>query len=129
MIAACSFYDTSFLPLSDLFFNRLEKFGIERPPVGWKRIATEEKGAELFQRAGLTNVRAERRDLSYALRDADQWWDIIWYAGFRGLVNQLAPDALTQFKREHLEEIASRATNEGIPLNVEVVFTRGGVRE
>lgn len=127
-IVACSFYDTSFSPLSDLFFERLEKFGIQRPPVSWKRIATEEKSAQLFQRAGLADVRAHRRDVSYRLRDVDQWWDIIWYAGFRGLVNQLAPDALTQFKREHLEEIGTHATNEGIPLNVEILFTKGQAR-
>ncbi len=126
-VTACSFYDTSFLPLSDLFFERLETFGIERPPVGWKRVATEQKGIELFQQAGLTDVRAERRDLSYSLRDADQWWDIIWYAGFRGLVNQLAPDALTRFKQEHLEDIASRAHAGGIPLSVEIVFMQGRV--
>jgi ubiquinone/menaquinone biosynthesis C-methylase UbiE len=124
-VVACSFYDTSFLPLGDLFFERLEKFGIQRPPVGWKRICTEEMGMDLFRRAGLASVRAERRDLSYTLRDAEQWWDIIWYAGFRGLVNQLAPDALTEFKREHLDDIGRHATRDGIPLSVQIVFTTG----
>lgn len=126
-VLACSFYDTSFEPLSDLFFDRLEKFGIARPPVAWKRIASEEKGAALFKRAGLIDVHAQRRDLGYHLRNAEEWWDIIWFAGFRGLVNQLAPDALTEFKREHLAEIGARSTAEGLKLDVEIVFTQGRV--
>ena len=126
-VLACSFYESSFLPLSELFFARLEKFGIQRPPVAWKRIATEEKSSALFQLAGLASVKSQRRDLSYQLTDAEQWWDIIWFAGFRGLVNQLAPAQLTQFKREHLAEINDIATPDGIPLKVEILFTQGRV--
>lgn len=126
-VLGCSFYDTSFEPMSDLFFNRLEEFGIARPPVAWKRMASEEKCTALFTAAGLTEVSAQRRDLGYQLRNADEWWDIIWFAGFRGLVNQLAPDALTEFKRVHLAEVNARCTAEGLKLNVEIVFTQGRV--
>lgn len=127
-VVATSFYDTAFAELAELFFARLEKFGIERPPVGWKRISTEARGAELFGAAGLPDMRAQRRSVGYFLRDANEWWDVIWFAGFRGLVNQLKPDALTEFKREHLADIQQRATADGIWLDVDVLYFKATVR-
>jgi ubiquinone/menaquinone biosynthesis C-methylase UbiE len=38
-IALCSFYEDAFLPLSDLFLARLAQYGVEAPPLGWKRIS------------------------------------------------------------------------------------------
>lgn len=126
-VAISCFYDTAFLPLSDLFFRHLEEFGIEKPPVGWKKISTEEKSISLFTSANLSDIRVERKNMGYYLRNANDWWDVIWFAGCRGLVNQLAPDNLEKFKQIHLQEIQNLATQEGIWLDVEVLFTVGKV--
>lgn len=124
-LAVTSFYDNAFLPLSDLFFGRLALYGIERPPLSWKRIATEEKMTALFASAGLGDVTVQRKNIGYYLRSADEWWDLIWFAGFRGLVNQLSLSHLEKFKEEHLAEIQSLATDEGIWLDVEVLYGIG----
>jgi len=126
-VAITCFYDTAFLPLAELFFNRLAQFGIEKPPVSWKKISTEEKLRTLCASANLHDIHVLRKNMGYYLRNADDWWDVIWFAGFRGLVNQLSPDNLESFKQIHLQEIQNLATEKGIWLDVEVLFAVGQV--
>lgn len=108
-----------------LVFQRFAQFGIEKPPLAWKRISTEEKLSALFQSANLTEIKVQRKNLGYYLSGADEWWDLIWFAGFRSLVNQLTPQQLEKFKTEHLAEIQNLATTDGIWLDVEVLYAIG----
>jgi len=66
-----------------------------------------------------------RHDIGYPLNDAEAWWRVIWYAGFRGLVAQLNESQLAEFKQEHFAEIAALKTARGIPLNVTALFASG----
>jgi hypothetical protein len=61
------------------------------------------------------------------MNDAEVWWRVIWYAGFRGLVAQLSEPQLAQFKQEHLAEISALRTEHGIPLNITALFASGRV--
>lgn len=124
-IAITGFYEDAFSPMVDVFFQQIERYGVAKPPLSWKRIATEDKATALYQSAGLKDIRIERKNLGYHLQEASEWWDVIWYAGFRGLVNQLSPADMEKFKQEHLAEIQKLATDEGIWLNVEVLYTVG----
>jgi len=119
------FYEGSFSPCVDLFLDRIELYGIERPPLRWKRIATEEGCTALFREAGLTEIRADRKDFGYYLENADGWWEVIWNGGFRGLVDRLPTDDLHKFRHEHMEEIERLRTKDGIRLNLEVLHTVG----
>jgi hypothetical protein len=69
------------------------------------------------------SVRAE--NLGYFLEDAQQWWDIVWNAGFRRMVSRLSPEDQSRFKREHLEEVGAKVTPDGLWLDVGVLFTSG----
>lgn len=126
-LIATSFADDSFGPNVDLFLQRIESYGVESPPFSWQRISTEDKLATLFRAAGLTDVRVHRRDMSYHLDEVSQWWDIIWYAGFRGLVDQLDEPQLARFKQEHLADIGQLRTGQGIPVKIEVLYGVGHV--
>lgn len=126
-IVACSFYQGAFEPNIDLFLERIQRYGIAPPPFTWKNISTEEQFRALFTSAGLSDVQIHRHDIGYALDDAEAWWRIIWYAGFRGLVAQLDADQLVRFRQEHLAEIAQLKTERGIPLNVEALYATGWV--
>jgi hypothetical protein len=122
-IAFTGFYETAFLPLADLFFDRLQHFGIDRPNVSWKRIGTESRVIELCRTAGLAELDVERKNLGYHLKDAGEWWDVLWYAGFRGVLNQLTVQDLERFKADHLAEIQGLATDDGIWFDVDVLLT------
>ncbi len=121
------FCGDSFLPAAELLFARLKAYGIEFPdqPVGWKRMAEPEQLHELCNAAGLINVDIRRESLGYYV-DAEGWWEVVWNAGFRGLVAQLG-DQLEAFKKEHFAELEPLMTDKGMMLPVEVNFTRAAV--
>jgi ubiquinone/menaquinone biosynthesis C-methylase UbiE len=122
-IAISCFYEDSFQPLVEILADRLEQYGVERPPLRWKLIATRPKCRALFRDAGLKEIRVEQQDLSYYLHGPEEWWDIVWNAGFRNQVSQLPSNDLESFKGEHLREIKTLRTLDGIWLNVSVLYT------
>lgn len=124
-VVACGFSEASFAPNVDLFLARIERYGVEIPPLSWKRLSDEGLNHALLSTAGLTDIQVARRDLSYPLPDAEGWWDVLWYAGFRGLLSQLSEPDLARFRAEHLAEIAALDRGQGIPLHVEVLYAQG----
>lgn len=124
-IAICNFQENYFNPLRDLMVTRLIDYGVQIPPQTWKRIATEAGCRELFETAGIRDVRVEEKNMGFYLADENEWWDLIWNAGFRGMLKQLQPAALERFRQEHLQEVASLAGNDGIWLDIGVLYTIG----
>jgi ubiquinone/menaquinone biosynthesis C-methylase UbiE len=124
IIISC-FYEDAFQPLVEIFSERLQQYGVERPPLKWKMIATEPKCRALFREAGLEEIKVERKGLGYYLKDAAEWWDVIWNAGFRSQVSQLSAEDLKRFREEHLAEIEKLRSAEGIWLNVNVIYASG----
>jgi ubiquinone/menaquinone biosynthesis C-methylase UbiE len=124
IIISC-FYEDAFQPLVDFFSERLEQYGVERPSLRWKLIATEPKCRALFRDAGLEKIRVERKNHGFYLKGAAEWWDVIWNAGFRSQVSQLSTEDLERFRDEHLEEVETLRTQDGIWLNVNVLYTVG----
>jgi ubiquinone/menaquinone biosynthesis C-methylase UbiE len=124
VVISC-FYEDSFQPLVEMFSERLEQYGVGRPSLRWKLIATGPKCRELFLNSGLKEIRVEQRDLGYYLKGPAEWWDVVWNAGFRSQVGQLFPQKLERFKKEHLREIETLRTQDGIWLNVKVLYTTG----
>ncbi len=124
-IMISNFQETYFHPLKDLMAKRLEVYGVQMPPQTWRRIANESGCRQLFEKAGLTDIRVDQKNVGYYLDNADQWWDIVWNAGFRRMVSQLSANDQEQFKREHLDEVGALRTGKGIWLDVGVLYTVG----
>lgn len=124
-VVASSFYEDAFQPNVDLFLERIQRYGVAPPEFTWRAISTEDSFHALYADAGLRDVSVTRRDIGYFLADAEEWWRIVWYAGFRGLVAQLSEADLARFKQEHLAEIAALQTPQGIPLRVSALFACG----
>jgi len=120
-----TFFENSFTPLVDIFFARLEAYGVEPPTLAWKKVANNHLCLSLFNEVGLKNIKCMVEKSGYYLKHASDWWYIIWNGGFRGLVNQLAEDELETFKKEHLKEIESLSTDEGIWLEMNIIYTIG----
>jgi len=124
-VMICNFRENYFHPLKDMFINSMTRFGVQTPPQTWMRIAHEEGCRQLFTAAGLSNIRVEQKNVGYYLGSADDWWDIVWNAGYRRLVAQLSEMDQARFKKEHLEEIGKLKTDQGIWLDVGVLYTVG----
>lgn len=104
-IAISTFSEGSFEPMSILFLERYEAFGYEIPPLSWKQMTTNAQLAELFTDAGITSVDIHREQLGFNMASADDWWDVVWNAGYRGLLNQMSKSELQSFKEQHLQEV------------------------
>jgi ubiquinone/menaquinone biosynthesis C-methylase UbiE len=124
-IMISSFQENYFSPFRELFLDRIAGCGVQVPPQTWKRIAHEQGCRELFTKAGLTDVRVEKRNLGYFLDSAEDWWSIVWNAGMRSMVNRLSPADQQRFKQEHLRETEAQRTEKGIWLDIGVLYTAG----
>ena len=124
-VALCNFQKDYFFPLRKLLTDRLAARGVPLPPQTWERIATEAGCRTLFETAGLRDIRIETRNAGYFLADENEWWDVVWNAGFRRLVSQLPAADLPRFREEHLREVAALKTKDGLWLDIGVLFSTG----
>ena len=124
-IIISAFCEDAFIPLAELYCNLIQKYGIKRPSFLWKRIGTKDKCASLFERVGLTDIRIVKKDIGYYLKSAEEWWSVIWNAGFRAYLGGLSLSDLDKFRKEHLEEIEKLFAENRIWLNVKVLYTIG----
>ena len=128
-VAVSGYGESAFRPLSDLFEARIRSYGVQLAaparPFSWQRLTEPEQCLSLFRNAGLENIEVFSEQLGYQLKDANDWWEIVWNSGFRGPVSQLTSEQLEQFKREHLAEVEQVATPKGIWLDIAAIFAIG----
>lgn len=124
-IGITSFTGEVMEPLSTAFVERIQGSGVEIPPLSWKRLDDAAKHGALYAAAGIDEVETQTEQVGYHLTGFDEWWDILWFSGYRGLLNQLSASELEQFRQDHRAEIEHLATDQGIWLNVDVLVSVG----
>ena len=124
-VAISTFTGEAFAPMSDVFIKRYESFGKEVPPLSWKRLATKELIEEQFSAVGIDKVSVFHEPLGYQMTSAQMWWDIVWNAGWRSLLNQLSEQQLVDFKEAHMNEIEEIVGKDGVWFNTEVLIAVG----
>ncbi len=122
-----SFSGDAFAPMSDMLVAELKKYGIEAPTASWRRLDSEASHCELLQSTGFTHLKTERHQCGYHLDSVDEWWDVLWNAGYRGLLMQLSETDLATFRADHLAQVAKLMDESGLWLNVDVLFSQGKV--
>ncbi len=123
-VLVSGFCGESFQPMAQLCLDRLRAYGVEVPEViGWKRMSETEQLEAIFTQAGFDGVQIERRTIGYHI-DLEGWWEVVWNAGFRGLVEQL-DDKVAEFKQAHLNELIPFCDEKGLWLEIDVNFTYG----
>ena len=111
--------------MADLFIERYESTGRVVPPLSWKRLATEELIRELFGAVDITKVDIHHEPLGYQMTDAQMWWDVVWNAGWRSLLNQMSEEEQKEFEVVHRQEIAEVIGGYGMWFNTEVLVSVG----
>lgn len=124
-IAISSFAETAFSPFSAIFLSLYEDFGKQVPPLSWKRLADVAAIEKVYRAAGIAEITFHHEPLGYALQSEQQWWDIVWNAGFRGLLNQLNDSELEAFKAQHMDTIRELCRNGENWLNTSVIIAIG----
>lgn len=104
-IAISSFTETAFSPFAPAFLSLYEAFGKQAPPLSWKRLADVAVIEKIYRAAGIADLVFHHEPLGYALQSEQQWWNVVWNAGFRGLLNQLSESEREAFKAQHLHTV------------------------
>lgn len=123
-VAISTFAVDAFEPMASLFLRRYESFGKETREAAWKSIASESALRDLFAAADMAEVEIHCTPLSYPLT-AQDWWAIVWNAGYRGYLQQLTEAELTGFQAQHMAEIEQLWTADGGRLDVGVLIAVG----
>ena len=125
-VLVTSFFKSPFPTLTREFFAHLEEWGTIEPGARpLQRLASPEECAELFRGAGLADVSVTDHDVGYMLESVDQWWDVVWNAGFRRYLLGMAPEELERFRAAHLARIKTMCGGRGPLLEVTALFTSG----
>jgi len=123
-VLVSGFCGESFQPMAQLCLDRLRTYGVEVPEViGWKRMSEAEQLEDIFAQAGFDGIEIEKRTIAYHI-DLEGWWEVVWNAGFRGLVEQL-DDKVAEFKQAHLDELIPFCDEKGLWLEIDINFTCG----
>ena len=128
-VAITTFTGDAFSPMADIFINRFESTGRAAPPLSWKRLATEELIREQFNAVGIDKVSIHHEPLGYHMTDPQMWWDVVWNAGWRALLNQMPKEEQIEFEKVHRKEIADVLGNDGVWFNTEVLIAVGDISE
>jgi ubiquinone/menaquinone biosynthesis C-methylase UbiE len=116
------FRGDSFQPMAGLLLDRLRDWSVAIPErIGWQRMAEPEQLQDLFTAAGFDTHTIVRRSLGYRI-SLDDWWNIVWSAGFRGFVEQLG-QRVDEFKQAHFEELRPLMTADRLWLEIDVNFS------
>lgn len=124
-IAISTFTGEAFSPMADLFIKRYESTGREVPSLSWKRLATNALIKEQFDAVGISDVSIHHEPLGYNMTSAEMWWDVVWNAGWRSLLNQMTEKEQDEFKEIHLQEIDELIGSDGVWFNTEVLISVG----
>ena len=125
LIAISSFTDDAFDPFSQMFLDCYQSFGKEAPPLSWKRLESEENIRAVFKSAGISDVSFHHQPLGYEMKTEQHWWDVVWNAGYRGLLNQLTDEQQLEFKTKHMAEVAAYCKNNKAWLDTSVIIAIG----
>ncbi len=124
-VAITTFTGEAFSPMADIFIKRFGSTGREVPPLSWQRLATKELIKEQFKAVGITTVSIHHEPLGYQMTDSQMWWDVVWNAGWRSLLNQLSEEEQKDFEKIHREEISEVLGDDGVWFNTEVLIAVG----
>lgn len=120
-----AFSPQAFSPLAELFRAHIAEYGIDISDADWRRLSDDGACLGLLQAAGFEQTRVNKQQLGYHLAHHLDWWEILYNSSFRGMLEQLAPPQLGEFRQRHLAEIDQLKTDQGIWLDVEVMFVFG----
>ena len=59
------------------------------------------------------------------MTDPQMWWDVVWNAGWRSLLNQMSEEEQKEFEEIHRDEIAEVLGDDGVWFNTEVFIAVG----
>ena len=122
-----SFGEKSFQPMVEYFVQDMIEFGTDIDPSSFaaQRLRDPDVCVELMREANFNDPQINQMQVGYHLRDADEWWQVMWNSGFRHYLSAIPADKLEQFRQHHLKRVSELLTENGIWMDVSVWVTTG----
>lgn len=124
-IVFSSFAQNAFEPVMTLFREDIQSMGLNLPETKWQQFTSRESCQSFLEEAGYTDAEITTKQMGYHLASEQDWWEIVWNSGLRGIVDLLTPGQLAEFRLKHLDRVAGLKTENGIWMDVEVLFSQG----
>ncbi|MGD8784616.1 MAG: class I SAM-dependent methyltransferase [Thioalkalispiraceae bacterium] len=119
-----TFNNSAFMPMAKLFKEAYEETGCEYPKTAWQQFSEDELCLALLDDALYENKKVTHKQHGVYLNNEHEWWHIIESSGFRGILANLNDFQQLELRNKHLQQVAELKTEEGIWLDVEVIFTQ-----
>jgi len=119
-----SFTDQSFSPMINDFIQRMAEIS-DFEPDAFVNLETEQACYDLLGTAGYENISTQTHNMGYHLHNVDKWWEVVWNTALRGPLMALPADKLATFRAEHLAAVSEMQNENGLWLNVDVIFSSG----
>ena len=80
---------------------------------------------QLLGTAAFTDLQVHEEETEIRFASKQQWWDWRWSFSVRGLLEQLAPEALVAYREACFREMDALQTVDGYPLRLTALITTG----
>ncbi|MFV2060384.1 MAG: class I SAM-dependent methyltransferase [Gammaproteobacteria bacterium] len=118
-----TFTEKAFEPLSNLFFKLLSEFGVSLPETKWQLLKKTEDCKAVLEKNNFVSIEIVDKQLGYHLTNFNDWWEVLWSTGYRGLLEQLSDEDLAKFRIQHSKQVTELKTEDGIWMDVETHFS------
>lgn len=118
-----SFTEKAFEPLTTLFLNLLGEFGVSVPDTKWKLLKNADDCKSLLEQNNFESIKIIDKQLGYHLAHFNDWWEVLWSTGYRGLLEQMSDVDLAKFRVKHSIEIEKLRAKDGIWMDVTTHFS------
>ena len=119
-----TFEKSSFGKLISTFIEQLTEYDINFDTTA-ERLMEIPTCESYLEKAGYTDIKINSQQLGYYLASENDWWDIIMNSGLRHFVTQLDATQFVQFRAKHIAEVVKLKTDNGIWLDINVIFSMG----
>ncbi len=129
VIVFSSFGASAFQPMSGLFLGCVRDHaslsGAEDGVLPTQRLAEFAQCLRVLQSAGLLQPEVAGEQLGYHLRDAGEWWEVIWNSGLRTCLEKYEPDYIETIRQRHVAQVQELAGADGLWMDVLTLFSSG----
>jgi ubiquinone/menaquinone biosynthesis C-methylase UbiE len=120
-LAITSWGENIFEPAHQMFWRAIEAEypDFVKKPMPWEQINTPASLQSLLKAGGATQIQVFPEAATHELTSPEDWWTMVLGGGFRGLIDQLDPDARERVRQANLNFLRTHKIDS---LQVDVLY-------
>lgn len=122
-----TFAESAFMPMAGWFKEQIIAAGVDLPSDS-SPYCKESDCLALFDDDLYCDKTTVTKQHGLHLKDANEWWNIITNSGLRVYLDLLTLEQQAQLRNEHLQQLETLQTENGIWLDVNVIYTQAKAR-